>query len=246
MKNRNVLAIFIGVGLILTLAFQVTAKQPIEGWDKAKFGMTPQELRNVYKGEERHFEDFWKEAEEGFYVEKSKYGLTTGARPYTLSTSKLKVFGENPEIAFSFVDNRLFKIQISGSLEEGMSWSWDMDEEEIKLREKRANSFMNQLFLLEKFFVEKYGQPYFRLIGPSGMNIFISVWKDAKGNTFMWEVILRPYVVFQKGTSYLYPDYVIAYVDKELCEMWHLKVGEELKKRIKEKREFSGTEMERF
>lgn len=54
--------------LALFLASQVLAQSPIEGWDKAKFGMSPEDLRNAYAEEERFYleeeyyrmKDYWK------------------------------------------------------------------------------------------------------------------------------------------------------------------------------------------
>jgi len=47
------------VGIIITLFFtsQVLAQAPIEGWDEAKFGMSPEELKEAYKEEKEYDED---------------------------------------------------------------------------------------------------------------------------------------------------------------------------------------------
>jgi len=40
MRNRKILIIFMSMNLVLFLTSKVLAQAPIEGWDKAKFGMT--------------------------------------------------------------------------------------------------------------------------------------------------------------------------------------------------------------
>ena len=58
MKNRNTLAVFVGASLVLFFTSKVLAQtSAIEGWDKAKFGMTPEEVRKIYSAEEKYFEE---------------------------------------------------------------------------------------------------------------------------------------------------------------------------------------------
>ena len=45
MRNRKILIIFMSMNLVLFLTSKVLAQAPIEGWDKAKFGMTPEGLK---------------------------------------------------------------------------------------------------------------------------------------------------------------------------------------------------------
>jgi len=57
MKNRKTLIIFIGMSLTLFFTSQVLAQAPIEGWGKAKFGMSPEEVKEAYKKEKEYYED---------------------------------------------------------------------------------------------------------------------------------------------------------------------------------------------
>ena len=91
MRNRNLLTTFMGVALALFLASQVLAQTPIDGWDKAKFGMSPEEVERAYSivGEE--------------YREGKSYYFSSIPR-------FLKGFIGN--VNFCFVDNKLFEITL--------------------------------------------------------------------------------------------------------------------------------------
>lgn len=118
MRNRNLLMTFIVMALTLSFAPRVLAQSLIEGWDKAKFGMSPEELRNVYAEGEEYFKPdaFWEEKKE------DKFSHI----PYTLFTSRLMTLGYSGGITFLFVNNKLFKIIMTGG-EERMPFGFDFD-----------------------------------------------------------------------------------------------------------------------
>jgi len=95
MRCEKALTGFIGVSMVLFLASQVLAQSAsIEGWDKAKLGMSVEELKESYRKEAEFFEmqeggEFWKET--------------------TPPESKL---GMRSDIDFWFIDNKLWNIQI--------------------------------------------------------------------------------------------------------------------------------------
>jgi hypothetical protein len=110
MKYRKVLIGFIGMSMALFFASQVFAQQaPIEGWDKAKLGMSIEELKESYKEEAKFFKmwegkDFW---EENTPPENKLIGCTR------LSTSGLEIsLGLKLDVDFWFIDNKLWDIEI--------------------------------------------------------------------------------------------------------------------------------------
>jgi len=136
MKYGRVLIGFIGMSMALFLASQVFAQQaPIEGWDKAKFGMSVEELKESYREEAKFFEmregrEFW---EETTPPESKLIGCTR------LSTSGLKTsLGTSSDIDFWFIDNKLWDIEIHIA---------DVFSSE------KVEQFIN-------FFTSKYGKPY--------------------------------------------------------------------------------------
>ena len=90
MRNQNLLAAFVVTTLILFFASQVLAQAPIEGWDKAKFGMTVEEVEAAYSGETEGLD------------RRSYYELS-------ISRSFRDLFCL---VIFYFVDNKLFEIQL--------------------------------------------------------------------------------------------------------------------------------------
>ena len=110
MRCEKALIGFIGVSMALFLASQVFAQPaPIKGWDKAKLGMSVEELKESYKEEAKFFEmqegrEFWKETTP---PESRVIGCTR------LSTSGLKTsLGARSDIDFWFIDNKLWDIEI--------------------------------------------------------------------------------------------------------------------------------------
>ena len=130
MRRRNLLVIFITMALTLSFASQVLAQVPIEGWDKAKLGMSSGDVRYAYSEEEQYWEryapinpiqerdlgllgwreeimsDFWQEKEENKLLQE----------PYRLVTANLIILGRQAEVTLDFIDNRLFRIVLSGYL----------------------------------------------------------------------------------------------------------------------------------
>ncbi len=116
----------------------------IQGWDKAKLGMSVEKVKSIYKKEVRCLNEmgtmdcYWKEYEEDkrFYA------------PYTFIVYGLEILGEkNTFIDFNFVnyylDYKLFKISLSVSKSENDNLSqW----------RRKIKSWRNRL-------VEKYGEP---------------------------------------------------------------------------------------
>ena len=123
-KNIKILVILGALGLILLLVPQVLAQAPIKGWDKAEFGMSPEELKKAYKEEDEYFlHKFWME-EEDVRSEVNYYYPP----PYPLVTILLEVLGEDLWVEYSFVDNKLFAIEIS-LLGEVMDWDLERLED---------------------------------------------------------------------------------------------------------------------
>ena len=98
MRNRGFLVIFAGMMLTLFFASQVLAQASIEGWDKAKFGMTVEEVEAAY-GEEIERLD---------RKDKAYYELSI-FRPFRDLPCLVK---------FLFVDNKLFEIDLFAVMEE--------------------------------------------------------------------------------------------------------------------------------
>lgn len=144
MRKRNLLMTFIVMALTLSFASQVLAQAPIEGWDKAKFGMSPEELRNVYAEEEEYVKPdaFWEQKEE------DKFSHI----PYTLLTSQLMTLGYSGGITFLFVNDKLFEIIIAGGEEktgfvpgELLHW-WEVGKSRgIMTPEERKKKMMETL-----------------------------------------------------------------------------------------------------
>lgn len=136
MRCKKALIDFVGVSMALFLTSQVFAQPAsIEGWDKAKLGMSVEELKESYKKEAEFFKmregrEFWKEATP---PESKLIGCTR------LSTSGLETsLGMKSDIDFWFIDNKLWNIQIHIA---------DVFSSE------KVEQFIN-------FLTSKYGKPY--------------------------------------------------------------------------------------
>lgn len=144
--------------------------EPLEGLNalipalgiKARFGMSPRELRHVYAQEQQDFErevnserfkhiirrrkrekeeviaPLSEVSDEKFGDDSCPYG-----RCYTLATSQLRVLGEETNAAFCFADDKLCAIFIS-------PWKRIRQPEAFREKSKRLISFL----------AEKYGSPY--------------------------------------------------------------------------------------
>jgi len=110
MRYKKALIGFIGMSMALFFTSQVFAKPAsIEGWDKAKLGMSIEGLKESYRQEAKFFEmrkkrKFWKDTTP---LKSKLIGCTR------LSTSGLKMsFGEKADVDFWFIDNKLWDIEI--------------------------------------------------------------------------------------------------------------------------------------
>ena len=226
MRNRNFLVIFVGMALTLFFASHGVAQAPILGWDKARFGMTPEELKDTYKKEEEYFEqephigDFWAVTQENRFGIDSLLGWS-GPLPYTLCIREWRVLGKEAGVYFRFVNTKLFEIEIKGA----------PIYEKAELEELKSK--------LKNALVGKYGKPFReeRLEREKVLK-----WKDSNNNLLILRIRLKP----AKGNgsmtlaSILFPpspSYTAKYVDKELKEIWERKTKEweKEKKRLKEK-----------
>ncbi|GAH87915.1 unnamed protein product, partial [marine sediment metagenome] len=118
MRNRNLLVIFTVMALTLFCIPQALAQAPIEGWDKAKFGMSPEEVIGAYQEEKTHIPEFWTTEEQNEnWRTRSSNDADHPYRPFypqILVINNIEVLGENPHLVWLFfVLNRLFKIQFS-------------------------------------------------------------------------------------------------------------------------------------
>ena len=149
MTNPRSLSIITGIILALFFTSQVLAQAPIDGWDKAKFGMTPQELKDAYKEEEQHHNNLYQQKivylekhytnnpeqleqqkewmeknEKEFWAELDKDPDI--GRPHKLMTlhlqpiPPLKTGDLFSGVFFSFGDSGLFEIEIMVSISEVM------------------------------------------------------------------------------------------------------------------------------
>jgi len=214
MRNQNLLVFFTELTLFLFLIPLALAQAPIEGWDKAKLGMSPEELKDAYKEEEGYFEqrphlgDFWTATKE------NRFGRTlllfgwSGPLPYTLYTGELRVLGKEAGLYFRFVNTKLFEIEIKGRP------IYEKAElEELKLKLKNA-------------LVAKYG----KLIREEQLEEEkLLKWKDSNDNLLIFKIRLKPAKGGGSGMSGLlpsFPSYTVKYIDKELKEIWERKKKE--------------------
>jgi len=207
MRNRNLLVIFIVIALTLFFASQVLAQAPIEGWDKAKFGMSPEEVRTAYS------EELIEEGDKEFYKNKA-YRL--------LSLQPRFLKGFFGLVYLYFVDNKLFEISL-----------WFLkDRDESSVREERR--FWLTLLEVENFLKQKYGTPVKEeRIGERR----ILKWVDSKGNGLSLMVQFehgdtfkgyfhndeRDFTVYSENPVY---SFGVTYFHRELTEKWERKLTE--------------------
>jgi len=231
MRNKKVLAILAGIGLALFFASWVLAQAPIEGWDKARFRMSPKGVKYVYRevtflyGEE-YFKEFWQESEEilevkGYISESGEISFSEPlVAPYTLSTSRLRILGVKSHVYFSFVNDKLFRIEISGEIEGPMDF--EMDEAQINSAIEKGKKLILGLNALRDHLTEKYGEPF-----REGRTW---VWEDVRGNTILLKIDFREEYIPRRGKSFYFPVFKIICENKELREVWNLRKKEELRK----------------
>jgi len=104
---QRVFTVLAGLGLFLLLGSQVGAESLIGGWDRVRFGMSPDEVRAAYYVHEAYAGKghFWKEREED-YRQGTRHELRTG----------LWVLGYKASVTFSFVDALLFEVEVYTSI----------------------------------------------------------------------------------------------------------------------------------
>ena len=262
MKIQNMLTMSsIITSLVLIFSFQVLAGEiEIQGWDKARLGMSPEELRKVYVEEEEYFKPdaFWEEKEE------DKFSHI----PYTLFTSRLITLGYSGGITFLFVNDKLFKIIMTGGDEriifgvDGLLPWWEAGKlrgimtseerkkkmvetlEEIKLRKEEGKITFEdwETPLIESKIIDviKGDEPIEYLIE------FLtneygepSIVEQNVGTIHKWSdkkgnvLLLREYIPLSADFHLGIQTYifVITYTSEELTKLWTAKVDEWEKER---------------
>ena len=197
--------------LVLFLTSYLSAQSLIEGWDKAKFGMTPGELKSAYKGEEKYFKekgvDFWEEWKENKFEHS----------PYTLGTFKLKILGGESQVRFAFVDNKLFWIEISGGVKIPGIMAGTLG---MKRAIKQAQELKLKLVKLKDYLIRKYGNPVEKKESKEKETLR---WEDAEGNTLTLEIQFEQEGYW--GKDYYFPSYKVFYDDIELAKIWKRKIS---------------------
>ncbi len=245
MKTKlSVSTILIMFILILTSFLPVMAqKAEIQGWDKAKFGMSPEELKEAYKEEERFIKEFWTERQENPFL----------GTPYTLSTTKLHILGYDTigtsegeyyglsMVTFSFVNNKLFEIEILISVPASRR-IMDMKTAEGEIIEKGpltalivegakevSKEFDVKIEKLINFLSDKYGE-YEAETGNS------LTWTDINGHTLNLDIDWQTFRYNNKDDEVL-AGCTITYSDKNLTGLWERKVEkwQEKRKSLEEK-----------
>lgn len=265
-KIQNMLTMSsIITGLVLIFSFQVLAgEEEIQGWDKAKFGMSPEELISAYAEEEEYFKPgaFWEEERE------DKFSHV----PHTLFTSKLIMLGKKGRVIFFFVNDKLFEVIIAAGSTRGKEIEFSPGQfvvkwmaraskgvmsreerkrkmmealEEIKLmREKgeidvfnwEVSSIKSRIIegMKEDIPMELLADRYGEPSIVAWENGAIHRWDDEKGNV----LILQDFFpVSVRGYGALFYLFIITYTNKELTKLWIAKIEEweKERKRITEK-----------
>jgi len=230
--------------LIMSFSLPVIAqKVQIQGWDKAKFGMSPVELRKAYKEEEKFIKGFWSEDQENPFR----------GTPYTLSTIKLHILGcytTGPYetgylglsmVSFRFVNNKLFEIEILISLPsarrimEMKTAGGEIIEKSpvidliVEGAKEASKEFDAKIEKLISFLSDKYGE-YEAETGNS------LIWTDINGNTLNLDIRWQTFRYKNKDNAVL-AGCTITYSDKNLTELWKRKVEKwrEKRKSLEEK-----------
>lgn len=260
-RSRSLSVVFLGITLVLFFASQALAQMPITGWDKAKFGMSPGELREAYGEEEKYYEDEfyqeldfiknyytsdpekmeselkWKESnkEEFWYERKECWSEEKDGifYPYQLSNTWLRVFGNYPDfIHFKFIDNQLFNISISVRTDS----LWSLSEEEVhEFILKRTE----KLTELKNTLIEKYGDCFEKIEeGAEQTRTETLKWVDKNGNILEVKNYYHYFWETSKGWTVCEGEvwYMINYFDKNLTELWEEK-QDQWRKKVDERRE---------
>jgi len=229
MKVRRLPAIIVEIGLALFLASQVLAQAPIEGWDKAKFGMTPEELRAAYtqevvsylkQGVASGLDQVWtKQGIPSFWLEWGESELRQ--IPYSLSTGKLKVLGLEAGISFDFVHFALFEISVSAEIRNPKNIPMSQRLEVIDKFNAKLDDLRNHL-------IEKYGTPLNEETKEHGsQKDRIWKWEDAEGNRLTLEISSERHhhkSYEEEERHYDLSSFQVVYESKRLTDMWMTKV----------------------
>ena len=244
MKKIKVLVVIAGLSLALLCVVQAGAKVPIQGWDKARFGMSPQQLRQAYEEGAKYLDEFWEEYEE-----------MEGMSSYRLATTRLKILTEEAKptptgqelsdlpsyttgskVFFHFVDDKLSKIVIYLSVQEVAAIyllretaGGEIEEAShaallIESAETAHKGFNAKLKQLAVFLASKYGD---YAIGETGSS---ATWEDARGNVLNLQVAGEAFRY--QGKDYaLIGGCTIIYYDRKLTNQWDEQVAEWVEKR---------------
>lgn len=180
MGNRKLSVIFTVMALTLFSVSQALAQTPIEGWDKAEFGMSPEEVREAYAEEEQYYKDeYYQKLEyiEKYYSRRPFAGWERALERERNSHGEYEEFWKEGEECwsregegigypyalscfwfapnFSFVDGKLYKIEIyfyETTIRDLHYISDSFLEEDIE----RNGEKEQKLIRLEDFLIEKY------------------------------------------------------------------------------------------
>ncbi len=192
------------------LDFQVLAQAPIDGWFKAKFGMTPEELREAYKEEEENYNNACQQEMEYIekhyandpeelqrqkeWIEKNKMEFwveyVEGEMTYWLVTLCLKPMLSLEELGgwsvdfFKFGDNGLFETETKVGLKEVV----DIYGKEIFREEKSDDAVEKEQKISAEFSqrldtLDLISKRYGEGEGTEKDGENWWVWKDADDNT---------------------------------------------------------------
>ena len=189
MRNRNFLGVSLGTALALFCSSQVLAQALIEGWDKAKFGMSPEDLKSTYREEERYYRDMYYQrlyyiekryagdarnleyhkAVHGEYVEfwgerEEYWSREDGgfATPHTLfnPAPRFRILGvEDASLIFRFVESRLCNIEITLRTQLD-PFLYDLVSSRIEEEARKNRQFKRKLVELRDALTKKYGNSF--------------------------------------------------------------------------------------
>ncbi len=158
MRNQKLLVTLAGLTLFILFIPLALAQAPIEGWDKAKFGMSPEQVKETYREE---IEELKKNSPELIFE-----GYREEQAYYELSFIDRALKGSYGVAFFYFIDNELFEIST-------FFCRWEQGGK----REERR--FWLTSLEVESFLRRKYGAPVEEERIGEGK---ILEWRDVKGN----------------------------------------------------------------
>ena len=187
MGNRKLSVIFTVMALTLFSVSQALAQAPIEGWDKAKLGMSPEEVKEVYAEEEQYYKDKYYQKLD--YIEKvgSRYSSEQKLELVKMSHREFKEFWKeekecwsredggigypyalscywfetptfgNTWVDFEFVEDKLYSIK---GIWRGVSinmFVYRSPEEHLETEIEENEQYKHKLAELENALTQKYG-----------------------------------------------------------------------------------------